>query len=152
MKKEWTRDYATGAFIRYANRGCPTCEEYENRVRQDVYNRLALLPPNIVLMKADAAIGIRKPLLDDIDAVNKTLAMFEKNDQAYIAEAVKTVYYGLPEDCPPAKNELTLRVRRFAQTHFVSEISVYKGLKRARYLFSTFHNLTIGFCDDDFLF
>ena len=150
MIKEWTRDYTTGAFIRWTNRGCPSAKEYEDRVRGDVYRRLAFLPPNLILIKADAAAGARKPLSDDFEACRKTAEHFEKNGKDYVAKAIREIYKGLPEDRPVGKRVLTERVRMFSANNYVSEITVYRGLKQARYLFAALRGISTGTADDDF--
>ena len=152
MLKEWTRDYATGAFIRYANRGCPTVEEYEKAVREDVYHRLALLPPNVIVMRAQAAVLARRPLIEDFEAAGKMLEFFMSKGQCWMREAIEEIYRGLREDRPTQKNEIALRVRRFAQEHYLSESTVYRALKQARLLFSRFRGVTIGISGDDFYY
>lgn len=152
MKKEWTRDYATGAFIRYANRGCPTVEEYRQEVQADVYRRCALLPPNVIVVKSEAAILARRPLIEDFEAVARTVRHFQENDQDLIARAIVAIYKGLPEDRPASKKEITERVRRFSCDHYISESTLYRGLKQARLLFARFRGITIGVSGDHFVF
>ena len=151
MIKEWTRDYSTGAFIRYANRGCPTTEEYEKAVREDVYRRLAMLPPNVIVMKAEAALSARRPLIEDFDAARKSVEFLSQKGIDWIERAIREIYRGLPEDRPTSKNEITNRVRSFSLDHYVSEVSVYRALKQARLLFSRFRGITVGIAADDFL-
>lgn len=152
MLKEWTRDYATGAFIRYANRGCPSAAEYEESVRKDVYKRLNLQPPNVIVMRAEAALSARRPLIEDFEAVRKTIEHFKHQNKEIIALAIVEVYKGLPEMRPISSNEITNRVRGFCTRHYVSESTVYRGLKQARLLFSRFRGIEIGVSGDDFLF
>ena len=152
MIKEWTRDYATGAFIRYANRGCPTVEEYEKSVRADVYRRLALLPPNLIVMRADAALSARRPLIEDFEAVRKVLDFFNTKDREWVQKAIPKIFKGLPEDRPTSKREITERVRAFSEENYITEITVWRVLKQARLLFSRFRGISIGAVDDDFLF
>lgn len=152
MLKEWTRDYATGAFIRYANRGCPTVEEYERAVREDVYRRLCMLPPNVIVMRAEAALSARHPLIEDFLAVQKALEFFNTKDREWVPLAVAVIFKGLSEDRPTSKNEITHRVRAFSQDHYISEASVWRALKQARLLFSRFRGINIGAADDDFFF
>lgn len=152
MLKEWTRDYATGAFIRYANRGCPSVLEYEKAVREDVYRRLALLPPNLIVAKAEAAISARRPLIEDFEAIEKTLCFFREKGQGWVEDALPAIYRGLREDRPTEKNEIALRVRGYAIDHYISERSVYRILKQARLLFSRFRGVTVGTVLDEFYF
>ena len=152
MLKEWTRDYATGAFIRYANRGCPSAEEYEQAVKEDVYRRLATLPPNVIVMKAEAALSARRPLIEDFLAVRRALEFFNTKDREWVPMAVSVIFKGLSEDRPTSKNEITQRVRAFSQDQYISEASVWRALKQARLLFSRYRGISIGVADDDFLF
>ena len=152
MLKEWTRDYATGAFIRYANRGCPTVEEYEKRVRDDVYRRLCTLPPNLIVMRAEAALSARRPLIEDFLAVRRALEFFNTKDREWVPMAISVIFKGLSEARPTSKNEITERVRAFSQEHYISESSVWRVLKQARLLFSRYRGISIGAVDDDFLF
>ena len=150
MLKEWTRDYATGAFIRYANRGCPSVLEYEKAVREDVYSRLALLPPNLIVARAEAAISARRPLIEDFEAARRAVTFLSERGNDWIADAVRIIYQGLPEDKPTSKNEITNRVRAFSVDHYVSEITVYRALKQLRLLFTRFRGMTVGTATDDF--
>lgn len=152
MLKEWTRDYATGAFIRYANRGCPSVEEYEKAVKEDVYRRLAMLPPNVIVMKAEAALSARRPLIEDFDAVRRSVEFLSDKGTDWIPKAIREIYRGLSEDKPTAKDAITLRVRAFALENYISERSVWLGLKQARLLFSRFRGVTVGIFGDDFYF
>lgn len=152
MLKEWTRDYATGAFIRYANRGCPSAEEYEQAVKEDVYRRLCTLPPNLIVMRAEAALSARRPLIEDFLAVRRALEFFNTKDREWVSRAVAVIFKGLPEDRPTSKREITERVRAFAISNYISEVTVWRVLKQARLLFSRFRGISIGVVDDDFLF
>ena len=142
MKKDFIRDYATGAFIRYASLGCPTREEYEEKLRRDVYNRLSLKEPRIILMKADAEIASRKPILDDIEAVEKMFAMLEANGKEYISKAVRAVYFASAVG-RPSRKEIVNRVLCYARSVPIDERSVYRWLKYARELFAMLRGLTI---------
>jgi hypothetical protein len=142
VKKDWIMDYATGAFVRYASLGMPKRKEYEDHVRQEVYNRLSTLEPKIILAKAEAEISKRKPLLEDIDAVNRVFEMLIENDKEYILEAVRAVYFVAPYT-RVSRSVYAARVRSFSMSYPVSEIAVYKWLKSARDLFAMFRGLTI---------
>lgn len=142
MKKDFIRDYATGAFVRYAALGCPTRAEYEEKLRRDVYNRLSLKEPRIILMKADAEIAARKPLLEDIEAVERMFAMLEANGKEYISNAVRAVYFASAAE-RPSRKEIVSRVLCYARSVPIDERSVYRWLKYARELFAMLRGLTI---------
>ncbi len=145
MKKEPYRDYATSAFVRYANLGCPTHEAYEKRVREDVYNRLAFQPPNVIAIKADAAVSIQKPIFDDIDAITKMFRMLEENRKSYISDAVRAIYLiNPPKNGTFSRDEIVDRVHAYMHTAHLGERTVYRYLKHARQLFAMHRGLTIG--------
>ena len=142
MKKDWIMDYATGAFVRYASLGMPTRAAYEESVRQEVYKRLATLEPRLILIKAEAEVSKRKPLLEDIDAVNKVFMMLRENDKEYILDALRAVYFVAPYT-RVSRSVYASRVRAFSMEYPASEISVYRWLKSARELFAVYRGLTI---------
>ena len=142
MKKDWIKDYATGAFVRYASLGMPTRKDYEENIRQEVYKRLATWEPKLILIKAEAEISMRKPLLEDIDAVNKVFLMLRENDKEYILDAVRAVYF-VPPYTRVSRSVYASRVRGFSMSYPASEISVYRWLKSARELFALYRGLTI---------
>ena len=142
MKKDFIRAYATGAFARYEHLGRPTRAEYEAKIRQEVYTRLSLKEPRIILMKADAEVSARKPILDDIEAVQKMFDMLEENGKGYISKAVEAVYL-ISSDGRPSRNEIVNRVLHYANSVPIDERSVYRWLKYARELFAMFRGLTI---------
>lgn len=144
MKKDCTRDYATGAFARYALLGCPTRAIYEAEIRRDVYNRLAMQEPRVILLKANAAIAVRRPILDDIEAVERMFEALAENGKPYISDAVRAIYmYQLPENGALSRGEIKDRVVRYAQSVFTDERTVYRWLRSARLLFASLRGLTI---------
>ena len=142
MKKDLIRDYATGAFVRYVSLGCPTRAEYEARIRQEVYERLATREPKVILMRADAAVSARKPILEDLEAVERMFSMLEENGKEDISRAVRAVYMP-PAAARPTRREIADRVRAFAVSVPIDERSVYRRLKYARELFAMLRGLTI---------
>lgn len=142
-KKEFFMDYATHAFVRYASIGRPTREEYEQRVREDCYRRLALLPPDVIVNKANGEVSAREPLLKDIDAVNRVLRILAENNKHHIADAIKAVYFTPPCQMPK-RGAIVARVRRFAMEYPCSLSSAYRWLKSARLLFAQIRGLDTG--------
>lgn len=145
-KKEWYMDYATHAFVRYASLGCPTRQEYENRIRQDCYNRLALHEPSFIVMKANAEVSSRIPLLEDIDAVNRVIDILTQQDKQYIIQAIKDVYFVNPKG-KPEHGVIVERVTAYAMKCPASTKTVYAWLKSARLLFAKLRGLNTG--DDE---
>lgn len=144
MKKDCIRDYATGAFMRFFNLGCPTRAEYEERIKQDVYQRLALKEPRIILLKAEAEVRSRQPILDDIDAVQKMITLLHENGKDYVVDAIRAVYF-IPsnKNGRPSRNEIVKRVLYFSSTVPTDERNVYRWLKHARELFAVCRGLSI---------
>ena len=145
MIKEPYRDYATTAFLYYASIGCPTVEQYEKSIRDEVNRRLATLSPDIIYLRATAAVSIRKPLINDIDAVNKMFEMLRENNKDYIADAVKRVYMtNPPKNLSFRKREIQDRVCAYMMTAHLGERTVYRYLKHARQLFAIIRGLTVA--------
>jgi hypothetical protein len=139
-KKEWYMDYATHAFVRFASLGCPTRDEYEHRIREDCYRRLAFHEPSFIVSKANAEVSARKPLLEDIDAVNGVLDILARQDKEHISKALKAVYFTHPHG-KPDRGEIVERVTAYAMECPASTKSVYQWLKSARLLFAQLRGL-----------
>lgn len=142
MKKEWIRDYATGAFLRYARLGCPTREQYEAQLRQSVYRRVYREEPRVVLLKAERSVGVNAPLLADLDAVNAVLNTLRECGKEEICGAVRAVYFA-DGGRVPSRGELVARVRCYAAHLPADERTVYRWLKYARELFAVKRGLTL---------
>lgn len=146
-KKEWYMDYATHAFVRYAALGCPTRQQHEERIRQDVYKRLAMHEPAFIVNKANAEVSAREPLLKDIDAVNRVLDILRREDKQHIIDAIKAVYFTYPKG-KPERGVIVERVTRYAMECPASTKAVYEWLKSARLLFAQIRELDVGGKDD----
>ena len=146
-KKEWYMDYATHAFVRYANLGCPTREEYENRIRQDCYTRFAFQEPSFILSKANAEVSSRIPLLEDIDAVNRVIDILRQQDKQHIIQAIRDVYFVNPKG-KPERGVIVERVTAYAIKCPASTKAVYEWLKSARLLFAQLRGLNTGRDDE----
>ena len=146
-KKEWYMDYATHAFVRYANLGCPTREQYEERIRNDCYRRLAFHEPGFIVIKANAEVSAREPLLKDIDAVNRVLDILQKQDKPHIIAAIKAVYFVNPKG-KPEHGVIVERVNAYAMKCPASTKAVYEWLKSARLLFAQIRELDTGGNDE----
>lgn len=150
-----TREYATVAIIRYMKLGCPTRKEYEDKLRREVYDRLAGKNPEHIFKAAEIEVRKHRALLEDIDAVNKMFDMLLGNismsdvdiDTAVkngtdIANAVNYVYFGLSR-VHPSHRRIAGRVREYAMSLPTTERTVYRWLKYARKLFAVNRGLTI---------
>jgi hypothetical protein len=146
MIKEPFRDYATTAFLYYASVGRPTLDEYEKNIKDEVNKRLAYLPPDVIYLRATAAVNIRKPLCDDIRAINQMFDLLEKNKKDYISHAVRSIYMtNPPKDLSFKKREIQDRVHAYMSTAHLGERTVYRYLKHARQLFAIIRGLTVEY-------
>lgn len=141
--REWWRDEATHAFVRYASLGKPTREEYERRIREDCYRRLATMNPQFIVNKANAEVSTREPLLKDIDAVNYVINTLIEQKKEYIIDAMKAVYFA-DTTGKLSSGTIKYRVRRFAIDYPASERTVYRWLKAARLLYAIAKGIDIG--------
>ena len=108
MLKDNVRDYATAAFREYARLGCPA--------------------PEAISRERDAALAA------DLRAVAECLHLLCVEEQSYIGDALRAVYFVAP-DVPLRKGDVGKRVAAFAREYPASEASVYRWLARARWLF-----------------
>lgn len=116
MVKDNVRDYATAAFREYARLGCPT--------------------PEAISRERDVALAA------DLHAVSECLQILRVEEQAYIEDAVREVYFSAP-DVPLRKGDVGKRVAAFARAYPASEITVYRWLARARWLFARLRGIRI---------
>lgn len=153
------RDYATSAFAKYSRFGCPTREEREQQIRDEIYKRHQNKDPKHVVTLADNEINRRKGQLEDIDAINKMFDMLY--DQSHItsvskgtrngidiANAVKAVYFAFGSE-KLTRKMITLRVRAHAMSVPVDERTVYRWLKFARELFAVIRGLDVDTENDE---
>lgn len=135
MLKEWYRDYATHAYMRYSTLGYPTRATLEEKIRADVNRRLAFEEPGFIVVKADAAVLEHEGLLRDIDAIGRVFAQLHRENREHIADAIREVYF-LGAGGKAKRGTITARVRRFAYEYPASERTVYNWLKTARMMFA----------------
>lgn len=83
-----------------------------------------------------------KALLDNIEAVNKTLEYFRSNNKEHVIKAIESVYFFCPKRAW-RKKELTERVIFFSLSYGASERTVFYWLKEARDVFSELRGLKI---------
>ena len=137
-RKSRIRDYATSAFENYYNCGCPSREVFEEGIRQEVYERLSLKEPKIILMAADSEIAKKAPTIKDIEAVNQMINHLSKTNKDYMIHAVRSIYF-VPPDSPSIKN----RVLAYASAQYVDVRTVYRWLREARELFALYRGLAL---------
>lgn len=137
-------DYATHAFVCYAQLGKPTCEEYERRLRAGIYGRFAFEQPDFILKKANDEVHRHAAVIEDIAAVNRALRKLEEAGRNNVIDALNAVYFTCPIG-KPRRGDITGRVTRFALDYPCAERAVYMWLKTARVLFCTERGLNIGY-------
>lgn len=146
-KKEWYMDYATHAFVCYAQLGRPTREEYERRLRSGIYERLALEQPDFIVRKANDEVRKHEALLDDIAAVDRVLHRLEEAGRTNVIDALNAVYFTCPFG-KPCRGDITGRVTRFALEYPCTERAVYMWLKSARIAFCKERGLNVGYAGE----
>lgn len=146
-------DYATAAFAKYHRLGCPTREQREEQIRDEIFRRHADKDPKYVVSLAEIELRRVRGELEDLDAVNKTFEMLygyspiaagggDTRNGTDIANAVKGVYFTFGAE-RLTRNMIALRVRAYAMSVPVDERTVYRWLKYARELFAVIRGLDI---------
>lgn len=128
MKKEFTRDYVTEMFRKYAAAGMPTYEQERARIFAEI--------------QANVATEQSAPYLEDIRAVEQTFDLLTESGEYDIMMAVKSVYCVSPS-LPLRKGDITNRVNRFAKTWPTDARNVYRWLKEARLLCASMRGLSV---------
>ena len=129
MKKDPTRDYIINAFRLYALWGRPSSQEAEARIYQQALNKYENLEEDV--SKIELFVKKNKCKLDDIESVNKMLKILKTENRDYIINAIENVYFYAPNK-DLRRNDITNRVRMYAQKCPASESSVYNWLRYAR--------------------
>ena len=128
-KKEHYMDYVTHAFVTYFRLGCPTRAALETDIIAKAQH-------------SDAEVSARRPLLEDVEAVNRVIERLKSDGRTEVIDALKVVYvadgrYAL------RRGAVSARVRRFAVERPAAERTVYKWLKMARKMFCEERGLNI---------
>ena len=142
MKKEIYRDYATAAFRRWAELGCPDYDKAVEMIRKKAIMRAGNINPEKAIEYADAEVDKQSALLCDILACSQCFEMLGKRKK-YICDAVKEVYMSQAEKGLKRK-EITYRVTRYSIDNNISESQIYRWLHEARALFAGLRGLNIG--------
>ena len=153
--KDKNRDYATAAFATYLRLGCPTREEREAQIRQEIYDKHRGKDPKFIVGAAEIELRRLRGHLDDIEAVNKTFDMLygkipqhcgaaKTHTGEEIANAVKEVYFAFGSERIPERDIIGPRVRAYAMAVPADIRTVYRWLKYARNLFALLRGLDIS--------
>lgn len=150
MKKDNIMDYATEAFEEYSRRGCPTREKCEGEIRLEVHRKMFGQDPKLIVASSNYVVDKMKPLLDNIDAVNRCFEELEAKDKKYIADAVRAVYFVSP--CGHLNGKIIRsRVLAHSMEVYADERTVYRWLEKARDLFAIKRGLYIAKVQDDII-
>ena len=117
MKKNEERDAVARVFRKFARLGL--ARERLNPLR--VYKMI------------DVCCGSKRSKLDML-AVYDTLRLLDLSGDSEISSAVREVYFSTASH-RLAKNEVTLRIRRYAAENYCDERTVYRRLDKARQLY-----------------
>lgn len=142
-QKEPYKDATIDIFIRANSLKYPTKEEYISRIRADVYRRLALQNPQMIILKADAEVSSRKSIIGDIDAVDKVFANLKERNRQHIIDAVKEVYFPYKGRRWIPRDVYKDRVLAFATKNYATPQSVNNWLREARMLCAYYKGLTV---------
>lgn len=142
MKKDRNRDYATDAFLLYANLGSPKTDDYIDFLKSCVYDECETMEPRLILQNAERTVSEHRPTISDIDAVNRMLEMLDMQQKDYISNAIRAVYMR-KQPRAPSKGEISDRVRYYAQSLGADERTVYRWLRMGRELFAVCRGLRV---------
>lgn len=143
MKKDFTRDYTTEIFRKYAAANMRTYEQERQRIYNAALEKYSAQGGEVAVMQAETAVANSYAYLMDIAAAQATFEILEAGGQADIVKAVKAVYCVCP-NVPIKRGEITDRVCRFA-VGFPADVSnVYRWLKKARLLCALIRGLSIS--------
>lgn len=142
MRKTHIRDYATAAFRFYASVGGAALYRQQlwddavmSQNRQEGRSGFGS-PSEAALMRAEAALEAAAAELDDLEAVERTLAVLRTYEQgASILAAIETVYFPEPSrELQPG--EISRRVVQAALKIPAGEATIYRWLALARRIFA----------------
>ena len=149
-KKDHIRDYATAAFRFYKASG--GAEAYKNKVwndalmksqKSDYKNNGISKPTEAAIMRAQTAVDKAVADIAELEAVERTLDIISgKQNGRAMLEAVNIVYF-TDADKALKKGDIHNRVTNASSNIPVSESSVYKYLKKARFCFAVERGLRI---------
>ena len=146
MRKDHVRDYATEAFRYYAKIG-KTAEQLKNDIGMAILeertNRVISTnglnsPTEYAILKKEQIINSLQAEIADIEAVDKTLHMLDRDSRI----AVQIVYF-TDADKILERDDISMRVHKAELTIPCSDRQVYKLLKKARNKFADERGLRI---------
>ena len=121
MKKDFTRDYTTEIFRKYAAANMRTYEQERQRIYNSVLEKYSAQGGEMAVMQAETAVADSYAYLMDIAAV-----------------------YCVCPNVPIKRGEITDRVCRFAIGFPTDASNVYRWLKKARLLCALIRGLSIS--------
>lgn len=145
MKKDYIRDYATEAFRFYASIGMNS-DEYREKLRREAMETIARRegstksdgsPTEAMLMHAEKVIEGKISVLEELEAVEKTLKEFEARPyyNMLIIPLIRKVYFTEPNK-PLKKGDIQDRVIKACEELNIVERTAYRYLKKARDVFA----------------
>lgn len=141
MKRDYFRDIATLAFVRYGELRGKSAEEYCTQMKSDIIEETKYTDPAMVNQRLISEMQRLSGFFEDLYAVEEVFGYFEATNREYIIDAVRFVY--MSHSRPPSHKETIYRVRAHAMNVPVSEKQVYKWLEMARTLFAKKRGLAI---------
>lgn len=148
MKKDFTRDYTTEIFRKYAAANMRTYEQERQRIYNSVLEKYLAQGGEMAVMQAETAVADSYAYLMDIAAADGTFEILKAGGQENIVKAVKAVYCVYP-NVPIRRGDITDRAYRLAASLPTDVSNVYRWLKKARLLCALIRGLSISEKDRD---
>lgn len=151
MKKDYIRDYAIEAFRFYASINM-SAYEYKEKIKKEAMEIIAKKngttssggsPTESQLIYAEKVVQEKLSEIEDISAVEKTIAEFKAQIDYDTVELIRMVYFKEPKK-EIKKGEIQQRVIKACDLLNISESTAYRYLKRARTLFGHNRGLRTG--------
>ena len=152
--KDYLRGYAITAFRFYARNG-KDAEEYKKKIHDDAIAMIKRReirtkgsggsPIESILIEAENIMNSRVAEIRDMEAVEATLKQLEAGRGSlgrWIVQAIEIIYFKEPYK-ELLKGQLEERTHVAELTIPASKISIYRGLKKARDIFSMERGLRI---------
>lgn len=151
MKKESYRDYATDAYIFWAEKGYISGADYIDAVKRKAIARSKDAEPEEAYKYISVCVANNTASQKDLDACCRAFDFLRDSNKDYICDAVKNVYGVCPHKALK-RGEITGRVKAYACAANTDERNVYRWLAQARKIFAAMRGLRMGGdcdeCDD----
>lgn len=147
--KDHIRDYATAAFRFYAKNGM-SAEYYKTKLYEEALEEQNKFekgsgvskPTEAAIMRAEFAVNAKIAEINDMEAVEKTIAELRSTRKKDTVQAIEIVYFKEP-DRELEKGDINNRAHEAELSIPASERTIYYYLGAARKLFAEIRGLRI---------